>query len=82
MVTLDGRTLTLEQMAAVARQAEQAELDAAAASRMRKSREVVERMAEGDEPVYAVNTGVGYLSDQRVEAAEIEQLQKNVVRSH
>ena len=69
-------------MAAVARQAEQAELGAAAASRMRKSREVVERMAEGDEPVYAVNTGVGYLSDQRVEAAEIEQLQKNVVRSH
>lgn len=69
-------------MAAVARQGEQAELDAAAASRMRKSRDVVERMAEGDEPVYAVNTGVGYLSDQRVEAAEIEQLQKNVVRSH
>lgn len=82
MVTLDGSTLTLEQMAAVARQGEPAELDSAATSRMRKSRDVVERMVEGDEPVYAVNTGVGYLSDQRVEAAEIEQLQKNVVRSH
>lgn len=82
MVTLDGSTLTLEQVAGVARGGEQAEVDATAISRMRKSRDVVDRMAEGDEPVYAVNTGVGYLSDQRVEAAEIEQLQRNVVRSH
>ena len=82
MVTLDGSALTLESVAAVARRNEAAEVDAAAISRMRKSRDVVDRLASGDDPVYAVNTGVGYLSDQRVPAADIEQLQLNVVRSH
>jgi len=82
MVTLDGSTLTLEQTAAAARFDEEAELDASAISRMKKSRDAVDRLAAGEDPVYAVNTGVGYLSDQRVEADEIEQLQVNVVRSH
>lgn len=81
-VVLDGASLTLEQVNAVARQGGEASIGAEAIGRMRKSREVIERMAAGEEPVYAVNTGVGYLSDQRVAADEIEQLQLNVVRSH
>jgi histidine ammonia-lyase len=43
---------------------------------------VVERLAAGDEPVYGVNTGVGLLADVRVPPADLEQLQRNVVRSH
>ncbi|HPT28181.1 MAG TPA: aromatic amino acid lyase, partial [Bryobacteraceae bacterium] len=82
MVTLDGWSLTLEQAAAVARNGDEAAISAEAISRIRKSRDVIDRMAAGDTPVYAVNTGVGYLSDQRVAADEIEQLQLNVVRSH
>jgi len=49
---------------------------------MRASRAVVERLALGEAPVYAVNTGVGYLADTRIPADELEQLQRNVVRSH
>ena len=49
---------------------------------MRRSRAVVERLAAGDDPVYAVNTGVGLLADVRVAAGDLEQLQRNVVRSH
>ena len=42
----------------------------------------MERLAAGDEPVYAVNTGVGLLADVRIPPDQLEQLQRNVVRSH
>ncbi len=82
MVTLDGSSLSLENVAAVARAGEPAELDQHASKRMRVSRDLVDRLADGPEPVYAVNTGVGFLADQRVSAEDLEQLQLNVVRSH
>ncbi len=42
----------------------------------------MERLAAGDDPVYAVNTGVGLLADRRVPPADLATLQRNVVRSH
>ncbi len=82
MVALDGESLTPEQVVAVARYGEPVELDAHAARRMRQSREVIERIAAAEAPVYAVNTGVGYLADQRIDAEDLARLQENVVRSH
>ncbi len=82
MVELNGESLTLEQVLAVAREGEEVELDAHAARRMRQSREYVERMAAGEAAVYAVNTGVGYLADERIGADDLAKLQENVVRSH
>ncbi len=82
MVTLNGAALRLEDVAAVARGNEEVELDPHASKRMRVSRDVVERLAAGEQPVYAVNTGVGYLADQRIPAEDLERLQLNVVRSH
>ncbi len=82
MVTLNGASLTLEEVARVARHGEPVELDQHASKKMRASREVVERLAAGEEPVYAVNTGVGLLADTRVSAEDLDQLQRNVVRSH
>jgi histidine ammonia-lyase len=82
MVTLNGAALRLEDLLAVARHNEEVELDQHASRRMRASREVVERLAAGDPPVYAVNTGVGFLADQRIPAEDLEQLQLNVIRSH
>jgi len=82
MVSLNGDGLTLEQVEAVARRGEPVDLDAHAAKRMRQSREQVERLAAGEAPVYAVNTGVGYLADERISAEDLDRLQENVVRSH
>jgi len=82
MVSLTGSTLTLEDVARVARHGEEVEIDSHATKRMRATREVVERLAAGEAPVYAVNTGVGLLADTRVPAEDLEQLQRNVVRSH
>lgn len=82
MVTLNGESLTPEQVGAVARGGEEVEIGAEAARRMRCSREQVERMAEGDAPVYAVNTGVGFLAETRISAGDSARLQENIVRSH
>ena len=82
MISLDGRSLTIEQVQAVASRGEEVNISAAATERMLRSRAVVERLAAGDAPVYAVNTGVGLLADVRVAPGELEQLQRNVVRSH
>jgi histidine ammonia-lyase len=49
---------------------------------MAASHAVIRRASAGDEPVYGVNTGFGKLADQRIPAADIRQLQLNLVRSH
>jgi histidine ammonia-lyase len=82
MILLDGEHLTIEQVQAVATTGAGAELAPEAIAKMQRSRAVVERLAAGDAPVYAVNTGVGKLADIRIPAADLEQLQRNVVRSH
>ena len=82
MVVLDGDRLAIEQVIAVAVHEDTAALAPASVEKMLRSRAVVERLAAGDEPVYGVNTGVGLLADVRVPPADLEQLQRNVVRSH
>ncbi len=82
MVVLDGDRLAIEQVIAVAVHHDSAALAPESIEKMLRSRSVVERLAAGEEPVYGVNTGVGLLADVRVPPADLEQLQRNVVRSH
>src|SRR5690242_11739346 len=82
MVSLDGSRLTFRDVEKVARADEGVGIAVEAVSAMQRSRAVVERLASGEAPVYAVNTGVGLLADVRVPTADLEQLQRNVVRSH
>jgi histidine ammonia-lyase len=82
MVSLNGNDLTIEQVCAVARGDEKVAIADEAREAMRRSRAVVEKLAAGDAPVYAVNTGVGLLADVRVPASDLAALQRNVVRSH
>ncbi len=81
-VLLTGEALTVEEVCRVAAGGRVAGIAPEAEDRMRRSRAVVERMAAGDAPVYAVNTGVGQLADVRIGRGDLEQLQRNVVRSH
>ena len=81
-MTLSGSGLTIEQVCAVALHGDKVRIAPEATAAMQRSRAVVERLAAGDDPVYAVNTGVGLLADVRVPAADLKTLQRNVVRSH
>jgi histidine ammonia-lyase len=82
MVLIDGSHLSFADVYQVSKEDEPVEIAPAAIAAMQRSRAVVERLAAGDAPVYAVNTGVGLLADVRVPPEELEQLQRNVVRSH
>lgn len=82
MVTLDGESLTLEQVAQVAREGAEVELAAESLKRMRHSRAVIEQLAAGGTAVYGVNTGFGKLADVRIEPENLAILQRNIVRSH
>jgi histidine ammonia-lyase len=79
---LDGEQLSIEQVCTVAAGGAEVTLAAHALAKMERSRAVVERLAAGDAPVYGVNTGVGLLADVRIAPADLDQLQRNVVRSH
>ncbi len=82
-LTLDGRSLELSAVCAIARaRTGEVGLAPAATERMEASRAVIERLAAGDDPIYAVNTGVGLLADVRIPREELDQLQRNVIRSH
>ena len=49
---------------------------------MQASAAMVQAAAAGDAPVYGVNTGFGKLASTRIDAAALETLQLNLIRSH
>src|ERR1700723_742671 len=80
-----GGCLALEDLETVARRGREVVLGAAARDRVAASRPAIEAIASGqdDAPlVYGVNTGFGALSESRIAAADVRQLQRNLVRSH
>src|SRR3984885_5281535 len=79
---LSGENLIIEEVWEVAAAGAEVAVAARAVDQMQRSRAVVERLADGDAPVYGVNTGVGLLADVRIPPDDLEQLQRNVVRSH
>ena len=49
---------------------------------IRASQQVVQNAADGDAPVYGVNTGFGKLANQRISKSQLATLQLNLIRSH
>jgi len=82
MIHLDGSSLTLEQLLAIADRGEAVAIAPAAQARVRAARDVVDRKARGDEPVYGVNTGFGSFAETRIPADALGALQLNLLRSH
>ncbi|MBI5543597.1 MAG: aromatic amino acid lyase, partial [Deltaproteobacteria bacterium] len=81
-VHIDGETLSLEDVERVARGGERVEIAPTAAQRVAASRAVVDRVAEGDAPVYGVNTGFGTLAEVRIARSDLKALQRNLILSH
>ncbi len=83
LLELDGNHLTIEDVCAVAKsRTADVRLSPVAIRGMQHSRELIDRLAAGDDPIYAVNTGVGLLANVRIPREELDQLQRNVIRSH
>src|SRR6267142_3487190 len=82
MIELDGTSLTIEQLLAIADRGAPVALSNAARQRVRASRAVVDRVASGDTPAYGINTGFGSFADVRIPPDALEALQLNLLRSH
>ena len=74
--------LTLEQLQAIHAGGVPLTLPATAREAIRASAQVVQAAADGDAPVYGVNTGFGKLANQRISKAQLATLQLNLIRSH
>ena len=81
MITLDGQSLTLDELVAIA-QGESIELSSAARERIAASRRVVDEFADHDDPTYGINTGFGNFAEVRIPHASLAELQINLLRSH
>jgi len=81
-VTLDGRSLSIADVVAVARRNAPVALDAKALEAVKQSRKAVEAAVERGETMYGVNTGFGKLAHVRIPPEQARQLQLNLIRSH
>ena len=79
---IDGNSLTIADVVRVARQNVAVALDRAAEQRVNAAARFVKELADGDAPVYGINTGFGDLSQVRIARADLVTLQYNLLRSH
>lgn len=81
-IVIDGESLTIASVLAVARGGARVELADSAVVRMRSSNTVVSEIVERNEVVYGVTTGFGKLSDIAIPPHRLAELQVNLIRSH
>jgi histidine ammonia-lyase len=74
--------ITLDQLQAIHAGVQHITFPATAYEAIRASQRVVQAAADGDDPVYGVNTGFGKLANQRISKDQLATLQLNLIRSH
>ena len=81
-VTLDGNSLTIEQLHEVARNRASVALAEDARDRMRQSRDFLERCVAEGKPIYGVTTGIGEFARIHISPEQSSELQRRIVYSH
>ena len=81
-VRLDGKSLTIDDVIAVAANFAHVDVDDAVYARLHKARILVDEMAAGDEPHYGINTGFGALAEKKIPKDKVALLQRNLIESH
>ncbi len=79
---INGNDLSLNDLREVVYEQRPVELADGARKKVIAAREVVEKLLRENRVAYAINTGVGKLSDVHIEPAQNRQLQVNLIRSH
>jgi histidine ammonia-lyase len=81
-LAINGNDLSFDDLRQVVYGRREVILADAARSKVVAAREVVEKLLRENRVAYAINTGVGKLSDVHIEPAQNRQLQVNLIRSH
>ena len=82
MILLDGHSLTLDDLLAIAYDFAPVALHDTARDRVHAARIVVDEFAQHDDPTYGINTGFGSFAEVKIPAASLNELQVNLLRSH
>src|SRR5439155_13560215 len=82
MRSIDGRSLDLDDVIAVAREGELVRLAPAAAKRVDASRRALEKVVAKGTLAYGIKTGFGELANVAISDADVRALQLNLLRSH
>ncbi|OBZ16979.1 histidine ammonia-lyase [Bacillus sp. FJAT-26390] len=81
-ILIDGRTIRIDDVAAVARKGWKVELAEDVKAKINKCRSYVDRFVAEQRPVYGITTGLGELCKVSLTREEAAKLSKNVVMSH
>jgi histidine ammonia-lyase len=80
---IDGASLNIDNVWLVSQMlAGKLELAPKSRSVMKQSRDYINKQLKSGEVVYGVNTGFGALSSVKISTDQIEELQRNLIRSH
>lgn len=81
-VILDGKSLTIEDVVAVARRGEKVELADGSVGAIERCRAMLERKIEARETMYGINTGIGELSEVILDDDQVREFQKFLIYNH
>jgi len=81
-ITLDGRSLSIADVVAVARDRAPVAISQQALAGVTASRRAVETAVARGDTIYGVNTGFGKLAHVRIKPEQARELQRNLIRSH
>jgi len=81
-ITLDGSSLTIEKLVAIARGREQVALEDAALDRIRICRRMLEEKLAAREVMYGTNTGIGEFSEVLLNDEQVPEFQKYLIYNH
>jgi histidine ammonia-lyase len=79
---IDGGPLAIGAVAAAARGPARVTLGPRALAQLAASREALEQAMARGEVIYGVNTGFGSLAQQRIDDAQLREVQRNLILSH
>ena len=81
-IALNGHSLTLDALVAIADERDTVTLDDGARARVVAARRIVDDFAHHASPTYGINTGFGNFAEVKIPEHSLGELQLNLIRSH
>jgi histidine ammonia-lyase len=81
-ITLDGSSLTIEKLVAIARDNEKVELAPESLERIKVCRAMLEEKLAAKEIMYGTNTGIGEFSETMLNDEQVKEFQKYLIYNH
>ncbi|MGE5073123.1 MAG: HAL/PAL/TAL family ammonia-lyase [Anaerolineae bacterium] len=81
-IQLDGSSLTIDRLVAIARNNEKVELAPAALERIKACRQMLEQKLAAKEIMYGTNTGIGEFSEKVLNDDQVKDFQKFLIYNH